>query len=111
MSERCSDPLNIGGEGFQCDQEAGHPLPHMSKLAHAIWGSDDIAARERERIAAEVEKCADVANAAQRARGDVRITDNPADALANLADAHVERILRRQVELIRHGYIVVAGES
>jgi len=50
MSERCNDPLNIGGEGFNCDQEAKHPLPHMSKLAHAIWGSDDIAARERERI-------------------------------------------------------------
>ena len=50
MSECCNDPLNIGGEGFNCDQEFGHPLPHMSKLAHAIWGSDDIVARERERI-------------------------------------------------------------
>lgn len=46
MSEQCNDPLNIRGEGFNCDRTLGHPLPHMSKLAGAIWSSDDCAAAE-----------------------------------------------------------------
>ena len=56
MSEQCNDPLNIRGEGFNCDRTLGHPLPHMSKLAGAIW-SDCAAAEavvldERARIVA-----------------------------------------------------------
>jgi len=77
----------------------------------AEWAGICPACAERERIVSEIEKYAAVANASQRARGDVRITDNPFEAIANLVDAQIERILRQQVELIRHGYIVVAGES
>jgi len=85
---------------------------HSGEFPVAFWNTGHCpACAERERIVSEIEKYAAVANASQRARGDVRITDNPFEAIANLVDAQIERILRQQVELIRHGYIVVAGES
>ena len=55
---RCNDPLNISGEGFNCDREFRHPLPHMSKLAQAIWCDDDTDEREHGRyLVADVREC------------------------------------------------------
>jgi hypothetical protein len=36
----CSAPLNIKGEGFNCDREWGHVRPHGNREAGAIWDDE-----------------------------------------------------------------------
>lgn len=37
---RCNAPLNIKGEGFNCDRMWGHARPHGNTAAGAIWDDE-----------------------------------------------------------------------